>query len=244
MEETNGSNSFGIPSDRQPFQMVRLLRVETPRQFGKGPQASIDDDADQQHEAWNEQAQRHDGPQRAVLGNFVAVGRRLAYRDAASVLSRADQDPPLLPAARNRLESVGKILRQAVKRARRRGIVGTWRQFLDGDSRLTVDVSLGGKIVQTAFRRQRPDLQQDGILKLDRLLERPSEGQVTRREPCPDDEDCKPHKETPAQRGDQHGRSTIHPTPLTLRMAAAPSFLRIAWIRNSTALLSTSSFQP
>ena len=95
---------------RQFFQMVRLLRVEARRQFGKRAQASIDDDADQQHETRNEQAQRHDGPQRALPGNFVAMGRRLADRDAASVLSRTDQDPPLLLAALNGLEAVAKIL--------------------------------------------------------------------------------------------------------------------------------------
>src|SRR3546814_7246676 len=37
---------------------------------------------------------------------------------------------------------------------------------------------------------------------------------------------------------------TIHPMPLTFLMTSLPSFLRREWIRNSTALLSTSSFQP
>ena len=37
---------------------------------------------------------------------------------------------------------------------------------------------------------------------------------------------------------------TIHPTPLTFLMVSAPSFRRSAWIRNSTALLSTSSPHP
>ena len=89
-----------------------------------------------------------------------------------------------------------------------------------------------------------PYLQENGVLKLDRLLERPSERQIARRETGPDDEDGESYEETTAQRGDQHERSTIQPTLLTLRMAAAPIFLRMAWIRNSTALLSTSSFQP
>ena len=38
--------------------------------------------------------------------------------------------------------------------------------------------------------------------------------------------------------------ATIQPTPRTLRMKSAPSFLRSAWMCTSTALLSTGSLQP
>ena len=40
------------------------------------------------------------------------------------------------------------------------------------------------------------------------------------------------------------GFATIQPTPRTLRIRSAPSFLRSAWMCTSTALLSTASFQP
>ena len=51
-------------------------------------------------------------------------------------------------------------------------------------------------------------------------------------------------RETPLERPLQRGFSTIQPAPRTFLMTLAPSFLRTPWIRKSTALLSTSSFQP
>lgn len=122
---------------------------------------------------------------------------------------------------------------------------GSRWQIPDKELRLSIDTAFGGKYtLNVVVRRQRSDLEQDGVLKFDGLIKRPSEGQITSDKRCSDNEDGKAREETTAQRGNQHDRSTIHPTPLTLRMADAPSFFRIAWIRNSTALLSTSSFQP
>ena len=99
-------------------------------------------------------------------------------------------------------------------------------------------------VLDAAVLQQATDLYQDRILHLDRLVERPDVGKHATDTARQQDDGGQPDEEPRAQGLCHDGRSTIHPTPRTLRMAMAPSFLRMVWIRNSIALLSTSSFQP
>src|SRR5580704_7842771 len=117
-------------------------------------------------------------------------------------------------------------------------------QLDDSNFGIGVDTVDGLAFPKRRRHRERADLHQDGILHLDRLAIGPSVGQ----DPCDgagkDNDRSESEEQASAQGFDHVERSTIHPTPRTLRIDFAPSFLRTAWIKNSTALLSTSSLQP
>src|SRR5260370_26723852 len=118
-------------------------------------------------------------------------------------------------------------------------------EFLDSSLRLRFDAAVDRHIVlEAGLERQGSDLGQDRILHFYRFIECPPETNSARDEARRDDHERKSDQQPPAQGMCHEGRSTIQPTPRTLRIASAPSFFRIVWIRNSTALLSTSSFHP
>src|SRR2546421_2982737 len=117
-------------------------------------------------------------------------------------------------------------------------------QFHDPYLGILLDARKGLTAAETVILREACDLSQDGVLHLDGLVERPVKGKRAAERTGQYDDCSQPDEDTSAQRPYHDGRSTIHPTPRTLRIAVAPSFLRMVWIRNSIALLSTSSFHP
>ena len=109
-----------------------------------------------------------------------------------------------------------------------------------------VSWSLARRILQMVVVRQRCNLRQLFVLQFVRFLERENERKRSGGQ-C----NAKNYQQEPGRKPElkrvfqfRFHLKTIHPTPLTFLTELPPSFLRSAWIRNSTALLSTSSFQP
>ena len=112
------------------------------------------------------------------------------------------------------------------------------------DLRVGIDAAKGLLASDAAALQQAANLDQNGILHLNRLVEGPEIAEYAACAARQQDHRGQTDEKAGAQRRCHDGRSTIHPTPRTFRIAVAPSFFLIMWIRNSMALLSTSSFQP
>src|ERR1700719_516636 len=97
-------------------------------------------------------------------------------------------------------------------------------QFHDPYLGVLLDARKGLAAAETAILREARDLSQDGVLHLDGLVERPVKGEHAADRAGQYDDCGQPDEETSAQRPYHDGRSTIHPTPRTLRIAVAPSF--------------------
>lgn len=65
------------------------------------------DNRDHYHQTWNQQRQRNDCPQSAVLRHLITVGCRLAHCDAAPIGTRPNEDTPLLSFPGDRLKTIG-----------------------------------------------------------------------------------------------------------------------------------------
>ena len=224
--------------------MVRLFCIEARGKARYWPEAVVDYQRGQQHQTWNERGQRQNSAQGAVARDLIPVSGCLTNCDAAAIRPVADENAPLAVAVRDGVQTCCDVRR---KMWQLRGSVNPRRrvQLFDRDPCLSVNTLLDGRRrVEAMMYGKCSDLKEDRILQLDSFSKRPAKRKSSGGQSRHQNKRSYCGKKARAERGDHDGRSTIHPTPLTLRMAAAPIFLRMAWIRNSTALLSTSSFHP
>ena len=225
---------------RQLADIIGLPRVEIIGQAQHGAKRSRDHERGHEHQARH---QRGDGQQRSNghiprdLGSDV---RALRHGKAAPVGACAKQDTDLM--------ALIHVVMQPVPQAPQPAVLGgparSSAKFDDSDLGFRVDTVHWLALPDRAVQRERTDLNQNGILHLDGFAVGPHIGKRTSYAARNNDDRCESGKQAAAQ-GCQHlARSTIHPTPRTFLIAVAPNFRRTEWIRNSTALLSTSSLQP
>src|SRR3984893_5042745 len=222
-------------------QIVRAPDVQLSSEFSHRPQRLPYDDRDHQHQARRQGCEWQNRMEGAVARDLVADLGGLADGKSAAVRPCPHPETRWLLVAGDNMQTVAKDPERASVGHAARPVA----QFLDRYPRLRVDATVGRLIIlEAGIERQGPDLGKDRVLHFDRFIERPLETHRACADTRRDDHERKSDQKTSAQGVGHEARSTIQPTPRTLRIATAPSFLRIVWIRNSIALLSTSSFHP
>jgi len=115
----------------------------------------------------------------------------------------------------------------------------------DGEPVLRVLVRRGRRVGGLgAVTGDQGDLAQLPVEELGRLAARVIEPDQDRDDAGHGEQPAHPAKGRAAQGYRPHDLRTIQPVPRTLKMTSLPNLRRMEWIRTSTALLSTSSFQP
>lgn len=225
---------------RQGRHVICSPCVELVRQPDHGPKRSGNDKGDHQHQARDQHCDRKHGAERHVTCDLIPDPRALGHGKPAAVGSRPQHHP-------NRL-SLSRCIAHPILKPPQLALLGCAlrrpAQLHQPDLGVFIDpleVLSSGEA--TALNEAR-DLDQHGVLRLDRFIECPPVCEDASDEAGHQHDRRQADEQSAAQRVDHGARSTIHPIPRTLRIASVPSFFRMVWIRNSTALLSTSSFQP
>ena len=236
------------------FDRVQLLigaQVDFFGEGGNGPEhlAHQVGDDQQQHRHQNEKGQHR--AQRPIAGDVIAKTGFLGHGKAFAVRRGCDQHAEGLATDLQRLQAIG----QARRERERASCVHAWAggsvrsQTLDDHACLFVGIREGQAVGRRGRREALPldelrHLAQNIVLQLMGFIEGGQEGKHPRHEGHHKNGQRQGEGQLELNRRAQAPFETIHPSPLTFLMTVLPSLRRRAWIRYSTALLSTSSPQP
>src|SRR6185437_6799263 len=225
---------------RQRREVIGESGIEIFRQPDHGAQRARYDQRRDNQQARYQRADWQKGSNCHVVRGVISNRGRLRGGISASIRSRSQQHADRLSLPTRCMQAILQPGKETFVRCAVRNIPELDQPYL----RVLLNFGKRPAAVETAILDEAGDLNQGRILDFDGFIERLPIGEYAPDRASQYDQGSQANEETAAQGRDHDARSTIQPTPRTLRIAVAPSFLRTVWIRNSMALLSTSSFQP
>ena len=231
----------------------RLLSalVNFPRKRGNGPEHFSDQISNDHKQDGHQNQERDQGAQSTVSGYFIANACFLRHRDPLSVGRGLDQHAKWLTIKVERVQSIserGREWQRHISPSAADCLPAIGKMLDDDAGFLVLVFGLFMPFIQGQGQslsiKECSHLPQRVVLQLMRFIERGKEGKNACHSSHKQDDQRQRDRQLELNGRVQASFETIHPTPLTFLMTSPPNFRRNAWIKNSTALLSTSSPHP